>query len=427
MLVRSLCQLRHLRYFSLEGTNVSRLPEDIHRMKFLQHILLLGSMNLESLPSSIIKLVHLRSLNMHGMNASVMIPKGFGGLTNLRTLLGFPIRMDMDGSSWCSLGEIGPLSQLRKLTLHGLQNVPASSLAEMARISSKERLDYLELHWSSSGWMELRDEIEKQQQQHAAEEVLEKLCPPPRIQHLRIQGYFGRMLPNWMMVPNAAIEAFKSLMILALWDLCCCTKLPDGLRQLPSLKTLSIRDAQAIQSIGFEFQASSSLTAVGGTTVTSVAFPNLTHLALEELCEWEEWDWEEQATVDVTAGTMAMPCLERLHMTNCKLNSLPPGLANIKRHALMGLYLYKITNLAFVENFLSVVELDVFDCPELKRISGLSRLHKSRIIRCSNLEVLEGVPALDSLVLEDATMEALPGYLQGVNPRRGLEGASWIF
>ncbi|OEL14117.1 hypothetical protein BAE44_0024864, partial [Dichanthelium oligosanthes] len=37
-LVDSLCQLRHLRYFSLMGTNISRLPEDIHRMKFLQNI-----------------------------------------------------------------------------------------------------------------------------------------------------------------------------------------------------------------------------------------------------------------------------------------------------------------------------------------------------------------------------------------------------
>jgi len=59
-----------------------------------------------------------------------------------------------------------------------------------------------------------------------------------------------------------------------------------------------------------------------------------------------------------------------------------------------------------VENFTSVVELDVFDCPKLKRI-----------IRCPNVEVLEGVPALDSLVLCDATMETLPGYLPGVNPR----------
>jgi len=291
----------------------------------------------------------------------------------------------------------------------------------MARIGSKEHLDYLGLYWSSSGWMELMDEIEKQQRQHAAEEVLEKLCPPPRTQQLHIKGYFGRMLPNWMMVPNAATGAFKSLMILGLWDLPCCTKLPDGLRQLPSLKALDIIDAPAIKSIGFEFQASSSLTVVGrgGTTATSAAFPNLAHLILEGLSEWEEWDWEEQATVDVTAGTMAMamPALEVLAINNCKLSCLPPGLANSKRHALRQLHLHELANLTSVENFPSVVDLDVFDCPELKRISGLSRLHKIRIVRCPNLEVLEGVPALDSLVLEDATLEALPGYLPGVNPR----------
>jgi Leucine-rich repeat (LRR) protein len=419
MLVGSVCQLTHLRSLALEGTNISRLPENIHKMKFLQHIVLRGCMNLESLPSSIIKLVHLRFLDMHGLKASVIIPKGFGGLANLRILYGFPVHVDMDGC-WCSLEEIGPLCQLRKLSLNGLQNVPASSLAEMARISSKEHLDYLGLCWSSSEWMELREEIKKQQQQHAAEEVLENLCPPPRTQHLHIEGYFGRMLPNWMTVPNAATWTFKSLMILGLWDLPCCTKLPDGLHQLPSLKILAIKDAPAIKRVGYEFQASSSLTAVGrgGTAATSAAaFPSLTHLILQGLCEWEEWDWVEQATVDVTAGTMAMPCLERLYIRNCKLRCLPPGLANSKRHALRELRLYEITNLVFVENFPSVVELDVFDCPELKRISGLSRLHKIRIVRCPNLEVLQGVPALDTLMLNDATMEALPGYLPGVNPR----------
>ncbi|KAL6908017.1 hypothetical protein ACP4OV_002187 [Aristida adscensionis] len=112
-----------------------------------------------------------------------------------------------------------------------------------------------------------------------------------------------------------------------------------------------------------------------------------------------------------------MPALERLVIDNCKLSCLPPGLANSKRHALRELFLYKITNLTSVENFPSVVHLDVFDCPDLKRISGLSRLQKIRIIRCSNLDVLEGVPVLDSLLLEDTTMETLPGYLQAVKPR----------
>jgi len=184
------------------------------------------------------------------------------------------------------------------------------------------------------------------------------------------------------------------------------------------LETLDINGAPAIRSIGFEFQASSSLTVMGkgSTAATSVAFPNLKHLFMKG-CEWEEWDWVEQDTVDLTAGTMAMPALEDLTIQNCKLSCLPPGLANSKRHALRQLHLHKLANLTSVDNFPSVVDLDVFDCPKLKRISGLFRLHKIRIVRCPNLEVLEGVPALDSLRLNDATMETLPAYLPRVNPR----------
>jgi len=112
-----------------------------------------------------------------------------------------------------------------------------------------------------------------------------------------------------------------------------------------------------------------------------------------------------------------MPCLEKLQIDNCKLSHLPPGLASSKMHNLRQLNLYELSNLTHVENFPSVVYLDVFDCPELKRISGLAMLQKIRITRCPKLEVLEGVTALDSLVLTDATMETLPGYLRAVSPR----------
>jgi hypothetical protein len=81
------------------------------------------------------------------------------------------------------------------------------------------------------------------------------------------------------------------------------------------------------------------------------------------------------------------------------------------------LNLYELANLTSVENFPSIVELDVFGCPKLKRIGGLSKLHKIKIVRCPNMEVLESVALLDSLELGDANMETLPGYLQAVNPR----------
>ncbi|CAL4986924.1 unnamed protein product [Urochloa decumbens] len=414
-LIESLCQWKHLRYLHLENTDISRLPQEIYRIKFLQHIVLRGSRNLESLPKSIVELVHLRTLDLDSLNVkNILIPKGFGRLTNMSRLHGFPVHMDMDkDGAWCSLEEIGPLSQLRYITVYGLENVCSSSLAEKARISSKKHLIYLELHWSNSkeimgSW----DDIEKQQQQQVAGEVIEKLCPPPCIQDLRIGGYIGCMLPNWMMIPATA--AFKSLNYLGLEDLPCCTKLPDGLCRLPSLEGLGIINAPAIKSIGLEFQASSSLEVGRGVTATLTAFPSLTTLFLDGLCEWEEWHW------DVTAGspgTTGMPALKKLTIINSKLSGLPPGLANSRREALRKLELWNMSNLTSVENFPSVVKLDTFNCPKLKRIKGLPRLQKIRIFSCPNVVVLEGVPSLDSMELEDDTMETLPGYLRDVNPR----------
>jgi len=249
------------------------------------------------------------------------------------------------------------------------------------------------------------------------EEVLEKLCPPTCLENLTLEGgYVGRQLPNWMRASASA--DFKSLRYLRLENLPCCTQLPDGLCCLPSLEVLTIEDAPAIKRIGPQFQASSSVAARGSDASTSAPFPKLRELYLVGLREWEEWEWTDCEEHNEVKTAIAMPCLERLLIIdNCKLSCLPPGLASSKRHALRELYLYELSNLTHVENFPSVVDLDVFDCPELKRISGLAMLQKIRITRCTKLEVLEGVPALDSLRLEDATMDTLPEYLRPVHPR----------
>jgi len=90
---------------------------------------------LDHFPSCITQLLHLRTLSMYGSNDNVL------------TLYRFKLHLDMDGDGcWCSLEEIGPMFQLRKLILHGLQNVPVGSTAGMSMISRKEHLDYLELN-----------------------------------------------------------------------------------------------------------------------------------------------------------------------------------------------------------------------------------------------------------------------------------------
>jgi Leucine-rich repeat (LRR) protein len=99
VVAESLCQLRHLRYFSITDPNTSRLPDNIGKMKLLQYISLDGCENLVKLPRSIEKLQQLRFLSLMGTNIN-FIPRGFYVLTNLRNFFGFPAHMDGD---WCSL------------------------------------------------------------------------------------------------------------------------------------------------------------------------------------------------------------------------------------------------------------------------------------------------------------------------------------
>ncbi|GJN20035.1 hypothetical protein PR202_gb07358 [Eleusine coracana subsp. coracana] len=145
-LTDSLYQLKHLRYLSIRYCDISRLPENIGKMKFLQLISLRGCTNLVKLPDSIVKLGQLRYLSLTGTSINAGIPRGFGHLTNLRKLYGFPSHMC---GNWCSLEELGPLSQLRDLAIKGLENVSSTSFATKARLGSKEHLTYLTLGCSS--------------------------------------------------------------------------------------------------------------------------------------------------------------------------------------------------------------------------------------------------------------------------------------
>jgi len=94
-------------------------------MQFLQFIDLSNCGSLTKLPVGIGKLRQLRYLSLLGSGIN-NIPRGFGGLANLRSLLGFPAHMEGD---WCSLEELGSLNQLTSLDIRGLENVSYSTFA----------------------------------------------------------------------------------------------------------------------------------------------------------------------------------------------------------------------------------------------------------------------------------------------------------
>ncbi|CAD6257911.1 unnamed protein product [Miscanthus lutarioriparius] len=243
-LSKSLVQLKHLRYLSLDGTDTSRLPKKIAKMKFLQCVDLSNCKSLVKLPGGIGKLRQLRYLSLFD-SGIYNIPRGFGGLTNLRILMGYPAHVEGD---WCSLEELGSLNQLMRLHIHGLENVSSSSFALKARLGQKVHLRYLWLQCTSVPGGAHR--LVKQEEQQQIEKVFDELCPPPCLEHLEIERYFSQRLPKWM--TSTAIASFGSLRILGMEELPYCTELPDGLWQLPSLEFLKIQSAPLIKRVGPE-------------------------------------------------------------------------------------------------------------------------------------------------------------------------------
>ncbi|WVZ54221.1 hypothetical protein U9M48_005053 [Paspalum notatum var. saurae] len=181
-----LVELKHLRYLSIRRTDTSRLPENIATMKFLQSVNLFGCEHLEKLPSSNGELQQLRYLNLDGTGIG-NVPKGFDGLTNLRLLYGFPVHTDVD---WCSFEQLGPLNQLMRLAINGLEKVSSSSSAVKARLGEKLRLRYLRTSCTTrcGGEDDDRLQLVAEEEQGQIEKVFDELCPPPCIEHLCIDG-----------------------------------------------------------------------------------------------------------------------------------------------------------------------------------------------------------------------------------------------
>lgn len=399
----SLCHLKHLRYLELRYTDISALPRNIGRMKFLEHIGVRGCHRLSKLPSSIIKLDNLRHLSIDETKIRA-IPRGFSRLLNLDVLWGFPVHGVAQGTAkhYCTLEDVGPLSQLRKLKLKGLENAPSKSAA-LAELGTKSRLTCLEL-WCSND--ETKDAIVTVEQEQI-KELFDLLRPAECLEELTIGGYYGDTVPDWIKMPEAAI--FKDLRRLNLQNLVSCIQLPDGLGQLPNLDFFVVDDAPCIKQIGhcllFE-QGQRNMDNKKGSR--HVAFPKLHELHLKGMMEWNEWTWEKHVE--------AMPVLSVLHVKDCNLSHLPPGLPYQAR-ALKRLCVINARNLNSVEGFSSVVKLEVYGDPNLERIVDLPSLQNLTIVNCPKLMLLDGVASVQIMELGDHGMETLPEYLRHLTLR----------
>ncbi|KAJ1254299.1 hypothetical protein BS78_K091700 [Paspalum vaginatum] len=340
-LSESLVHLKHLRYLSVEYTDTSRLPENIAKIKFLEHINLNGCQRLVKLPSGIGKLQQLRFLGLNGTSIH-NIPKGFGRLTNLRNLYGFPAHVD---GGWCSLEELGTLDQLMYLQVCGLKNVSSSSFGIKARLREKVRLTFLLLNCTSGDGDDHR--LVKEEEQQQIMNVFDELCPPSCLEQFVIEGYFSRQLPSWM--TSTSIEPLGSLRTLAIKDLPYCTEIPNGLCQLPNLELLLIISAPAIKHIGPEYlllhhhENPSVMENIGsGFKIQVERCPNLERI--NNLPRLQNLLVMGCPKLKVLAG---LPALQRLDLEDYDMETLPRYLHGVNpKHLLIDCSLSLLTCIA---------------------------------------------------------------------------------
>jgi hypothetical protein len=324
----------------MQYTQTSRLPENIGKLKFLQHISLSGCENLVKLPDSIVMLQQLRYLNLNGTSIS-NIPRGFARLTNLRKLYGFPTHVDGD---WCSLQELGPLTHLIRLHISGLEKASVSTFATEARLSEKMHLSYLLLscitcHRDDGHSVKEQEGISEKEHQQI-EELFDELCPPSCLEFLQVRGYFGRRLPRWMM--STTVEPLGCLRILMLEDLLCCNEFPDGLCQLPCLEFLQILHAPAIKHIGPHF-FQPYLENFGSVFKAQVLeSPNLERISnLPQMTDLLMSSCPRMKTLD------GVPALQRLELQDYAMETLPRYLQDVNpRHMQVQCTLSLLTSIA---------------------------------------------------------------------------------
>ncbi|XP_061996651.1 putative disease resistance RPP13-like protein 1 [Rosa rugosa] len=328
-------KLKHLRYLDLSHTRIRSLPDSTTTLYNLQTVILHGCYRLKALPTSMRNLVNLRHLINSDTFSLEEMPPQLGRLTNLQTVSNFVIGK----GSGLRVREIGSLLHLQgKLHLSRLENVVFVEDARSASLKSKERLEALFLSWSSSS-----DSTE------IADHVLDMLQPHTKLKELTIEGYDGLKFSTWIGDPS-----FSNMVRVRLERCHHCQFLPP-FGQLPYLKELYIQEMDAVESVGLEFYGEGNL-----------PFQALETLKFQNLKYWKKWSPCQQ-----NEGVGVFSCLEKLSIKGCpKLEgSLPKKLD-------------------------SLAQLEICGCEELViLISNYKQLHESNIKNCK-MVVCDTSPAL---------------------------------
>ncbi|XP_062081271.1 putative disease resistance protein At3g14460 [Humulus lupulus] len=161
-----------LRSLSLSESCITDLPDSI---------------DLTQLPTNISKLINLRHLMTRGTPLKEMPPK-ICDMINLQMLSNFVLCKN-DGSRIKELGKLDNLHE--RLEISGLEHVREVSDVLEGNLKNKKYLNELILDWNGEA-----DDSTKER------EVLDALQPHVNLKELKIRGYKGTSLPDWVTHPS---------------------------------------------------------------------------------------------------------------------------------------------------------------------------------------------------------------------------------
>ncbi|XP_047954816.1 putative disease resistance protein RGA3 [Salvia hispanica] len=397
----SIMKLIHLRVLNINETRIACLPDWIGKLVHLQTLraevdFIQGHLQF---PSTLRYLINLRHIYV------IDLPAEIGLLTSLRTLEHFKV----GDKSGYKIEELGNLNNLNgKLEISRLENVGNKEEAEKANLHKKSKLLELHLKWnhqygyrSASG---SESEKERERESRNDENVLEGLKPHSNLKKLRIEGFKGKRFPSWspddMAVENVPRGSWVQLHNVTEISLIKCTECEEipMLGQLPNLKSLWLEGFTNLKSINSSSHKSHC-----------IVFPALEELILYNMPRLTEWVHTESVKI--------FPQLQRLKIEICdQLTNFPalssPPLKNLTiRHigsyrALENIFKTKLTllthlcvrsigDLECLPNWLfdsnpNLLELEIVNCPKLRRLpnglSTINSLEKLTIKWCPNLE-----------------------------------------
>ncbi|KAI5004685.1 hypothetical protein ZWY2020_031928 [Hordeum vulgare] len=360
----------------------------------------------------------LRCLDLCGTEINE-VPKGIGKLKFLTYVDGYSISDGSDDTvvqdGW-KLEELSSLSQMRSLSLVKLERVAHGSTSVV--LIDKKHLKELVLEWTERGEGSYSEEDVSN-----AEKVFEQLIPPPNLEDLYIDQFFGQRYPTWF-----DTTCLSSLIYLKLIDVRSCVHLPP-MWQLPNLKFLKIDGADAVTKVGPEFVGCKK-----GDPVRNelVAFPKLEWLIFSDMPNWEAWSFLEEEVVAAdsrgedgsaeiqkedtqSARMQLLPRLVMLQLDRCpKLRDLPQQLGK-DTACLKELNLRGLNNLKVVEDRPMLCEVLIIEyCKGLERICNLPQVIELRVFWCPHLSHVVGLGSLQQLGLGEDMQEVSSCWVHGL-------------